>query len=287
MPEQDRARIHCFNCMFYTRLTAEGVNKFEAGHALVSRWTKNVDIFSKDFILIPINYSYHWSLAVIVRPGALLVKTIVTYPLLGLILLFYFFVDFIFCVQADLESLQANLEELMNAPPNSQETNPSSAAKRGRSKKIAADSSEAAASAVVGVEVTNAGGVLDLTSTPRSSASTPTTTAGGVTKGDSGSSMADVMASASARISRHASSQLLDQQGANSSNKKNNSHKGSASRGDGAESDATFEDSNFAGAGGKMDVVTSSPPALVLSSGDHTADNSGTLFTSSSFCLFF
>lgn len=72
MSDADRARVHCFNCMFYTRLTAE--RGHEAGHALVSRWTKNVDIFSKDFVLIPINYSYHWSLAVIVRPGALLVR---------------------------------------------------------------------------------------------------------------------------------------------------------------------------------------------------------------------
>jgi hypothetical protein len=69
---EQRARVHVFNCMFYSRLTAE--RQHDAGHGLVARWTKNIDVFDRDFILIPINYTYHWSLAVIVRPGALLVR---------------------------------------------------------------------------------------------------------------------------------------------------------------------------------------------------------------------
>ena len=31
-------------------------------HERVHRWTKNVDIFSKQLVIIPVNYSLHWSL---------------------------------------------------------------------------------------------------------------------------------------------------------------------------------------------------------------------------------
>ena len=72
LPPPIQQAIHVFNCMFYTCLTAH--KQAEQGHKVVSRWTNKVDLFSKDYILIPINYSYHWSLAVIVRPGAVLVS---------------------------------------------------------------------------------------------------------------------------------------------------------------------------------------------------------------------
>merc|ERR1719198_375264 len=40
-------------------------------HKVVERWTKNVDLFSKDIILIPINESLHWTLLIIVNPNRL------------------------------------------------------------------------------------------------------------------------------------------------------------------------------------------------------------------------
>ena len=43
-----------------------------SGYESVRRWTKNVDIFAKDFIFVPINEHLHWSLMVIYRPGAYL-----------------------------------------------------------------------------------------------------------------------------------------------------------------------------------------------------------------------
>ena len=61
--------------MFYSRLTAN--RDPELGHGLVARWTKNFDVFDRDFLLIPINYSYHWSLAVVLYPSALLVRPFV------------------------------------------------------------------------------------------------------------------------------------------------------------------------------------------------------------------
>ena len=38
-------------------------------HARVHKWSRNVDIFSKDLIFIPLNESAHWYLAVICYPG--------------------------------------------------------------------------------------------------------------------------------------------------------------------------------------------------------------------------
>lgn len=32
-------------------------------------WTRHVDIFSKDFIIIPVNQNVHWFLAIICYPG--------------------------------------------------------------------------------------------------------------------------------------------------------------------------------------------------------------------------
>jgi len=43
--------------------------KAVARHRLVRNWTKNVDIFDKDFIVIPINENAHWYLAIICFPG--------------------------------------------------------------------------------------------------------------------------------------------------------------------------------------------------------------------------
>ena len=40
-----------------------------SGYESVRRWTKNVDIFTKDFLFVPINESLHWSLAVVCWPG--------------------------------------------------------------------------------------------------------------------------------------------------------------------------------------------------------------------------
>lgn len=38
-------------------------------HARVKTWTKHVNLFDKDFIIVPINESCHWFLAIICFPG--------------------------------------------------------------------------------------------------------------------------------------------------------------------------------------------------------------------------
>lgn len=49
--------VHCFNTFFCTTL-------LDAGYAKIRRWTKRVDIFAKDMVLMPVNSSLHWTLAV-------------------------------------------------------------------------------------------------------------------------------------------------------------------------------------------------------------------------------
>jgi len=56
--------VHVFTTQFFTKLEDQGVDA-------VSSWTakKNLDIFEKKFILIPVNKDIHWSLFVVVNPG--------------------------------------------------------------------------------------------------------------------------------------------------------------------------------------------------------------------------
>ncbi|XP_075896619.1 sentrin-specific protease 3b [Nelusetta ayraudi] len=48
-------KVHFFNSFFYDKLRTKG---YEG----VKRWTKNVNIFQKDLLLIPIHLEVHWSL---------------------------------------------------------------------------------------------------------------------------------------------------------------------------------------------------------------------------------
>ena len=51
-------KVHVFNTFFYPKI-------MKTGHAGVKRWTRKVDIFSMDVILIPVHLGMHWCLAVI------------------------------------------------------------------------------------------------------------------------------------------------------------------------------------------------------------------------------
>ncbi|GAB0091221.1 hypothetical protein DMENIID0001_060350 [Sergentomyia squamirostris] len=78
--EEQRRRAHIFSSFFYNRLTAmsEQQHQMEKDlkmtasqkrHHSVKEWTKNVNLFDKDFIIIPINEQSHWFLAIICFPG--------------------------------------------------------------------------------------------------------------------------------------------------------------------------------------------------------------------------
>lgn len=76
LPPEKQARVHAFSCLFYGKLTELSTKEFKASHTLVARWTKNVNLFDLDFIIIPINLTYHWSVCILTNPGQLLVRNI-------------------------------------------------------------------------------------------------------------------------------------------------------------------------------------------------------------------
>ncbi|XP_060226873.1 sentrin-specific protease 2-like [Meriones unguiculatus] len=49
--------LHAFNTFFYTKLKS-------GGYRSVRRWTRAVNIFAKELILVPVHLGMHWSLAV-------------------------------------------------------------------------------------------------------------------------------------------------------------------------------------------------------------------------------
>jgi len=73
-PEQ-KAKTHIFSQFFYKRLTTMSKDKdqkltaAQKRHSRVASWTKNVNIFEKDFVIIPINEQSHWFLAIICYPN--------------------------------------------------------------------------------------------------------------------------------------------------------------------------------------------------------------------------
>ncbi|XP_075164441.1 uncharacterized protein LOC142237012 isoform X2 [Haematobia irritans] len=78
IPEAQKERTHIFSTFFYKRLTTltrhvnhdKDVKQSAAQkrHARVQNWTKNVNLFEKDFVIIPINEQSHWFLAIICFP---------------------------------------------------------------------------------------------------------------------------------------------------------------------------------------------------------------------------
>ncbi|SPO20083.1 uncharacterized protein UTRI_00478_B [Ustilago trichophora] len=62
--------IYVFNTFFCKILMDEPT--VESSYRKLRRWTSKVDLFSKKYIVVPINEAYHWYLAVIVNPGLML-----------------------------------------------------------------------------------------------------------------------------------------------------------------------------------------------------------------------
>lgn len=70
-PGNSDLRVHLFSCLFFAKLTegSQNSSRKTGDHKLVERWTKAVNIFDKDYLIVPINDCTHWSLAVIVNPS--------------------------------------------------------------------------------------------------------------------------------------------------------------------------------------------------------------------------
>lgn len=62
--------FHFFTSHFYTTLSKEGPTAVQSWSA-----KKNIDLFRKRLIFVPINKDLHWSLCVIVNPGAALLSS--------------------------------------------------------------------------------------------------------------------------------------------------------------------------------------------------------------------
>ncbi|KAF3701051.1 Sentrin-specific protease 2 [Channa argus] len=57
-------KVYSFSTFFYPKLRGGGGGK-PGGHAAVKRWTKAVDLFLYDLILVPLHLGVHWAMAVI------------------------------------------------------------------------------------------------------------------------------------------------------------------------------------------------------------------------------
>lgn len=80
LTEEQRDKTHVFSTFFYKRLTTMNskmrthdkdvkLTAAQKRHDRVKSWTKNVNLFEKDFIVIPINEQSHWFLAIICFPA--------------------------------------------------------------------------------------------------------------------------------------------------------------------------------------------------------------------------
>ena len=69
-----RIKSYIFGTHIITRLTTPTIkddpilSTAQNQHKIVARWTKNVDVFVKDFIFIPVHDIDHWYLVIICFP---------------------------------------------------------------------------------------------------------------------------------------------------------------------------------------------------------------------------
>ncbi|MBA0808274.1 hypothetical protein Gohar_024026, partial [Gossypium harknessii] len=71
---EERLRFHFFNSFFFRKLAdldkdPSSISDGRAAFLRVRKWTRKLDMFGKDYIFIPVNFSLHWSLIVICHPG--------------------------------------------------------------------------------------------------------------------------------------------------------------------------------------------------------------------------
>ncbi|RVE57389.1 hypothetical protein OJAV_G00215680 [Oryzias javanicus] len=60
--EPSKLKVYSFSTFFFPKLRGGGQ---AGGHAAVKRWTKTVDLFLFDLILVPLHLGVHWAMAVI------------------------------------------------------------------------------------------------------------------------------------------------------------------------------------------------------------------------------
>lgn len=76
-------KIHIFSSFFYRRLSSAKLSLLpsqdgtKTGFDLVKSWTRKVDLFEKDFLIVPICENLHWFLAIICHPSKMLAEEII------------------------------------------------------------------------------------------------------------------------------------------------------------------------------------------------------------------
>ncbi|KAM3417514.1 hypothetical protein BST61_g5754 [Cercospora zeina] len=75
MDPAHKDRVHFFNTFFFSSLTTKN-GKREFNYDAVKKWTKNADLLSKPYIIVPINLNLHWFVAIIYNLPALQRKMI-------------------------------------------------------------------------------------------------------------------------------------------------------------------------------------------------------------------
>lgn len=65
-------KVYFFNTFFYASLTNTQRGKKGINYEAVQKWTRSIDIFAFDYVVVPINESSHWYLAIICNLPAVL-----------------------------------------------------------------------------------------------------------------------------------------------------------------------------------------------------------------------
>jgi sentrin-specific protease 7 len=58
-------KVYFYNSYFFERLMQTSKGKKGINYDSVQKWTRNIDIFSHDFIVMPVNESFHWYVVII------------------------------------------------------------------------------------------------------------------------------------------------------------------------------------------------------------------------------
>ncbi|KAL8696545.1 MAG: hypothetical protein Q9201_007607 [Fulgogasparrea decipioides] len=64
-------KVYMFNSFFYERLTTTDNGHKGINYEAVRKWTRGVDLFTYDFVVVPVNESAHWYVAIICNLPAL------------------------------------------------------------------------------------------------------------------------------------------------------------------------------------------------------------------------
>ncbi|KAL8799282.1 MAG: hypothetical protein Q9182_006019 [Xanthomendoza sp. 2 TL-2023] len=64
-------KVYMFNSFFYDKLTSTKAGNKGINYDAVERWTRGIDVFTYDFVVVPVNESAHWYVAIICNLPAL------------------------------------------------------------------------------------------------------------------------------------------------------------------------------------------------------------------------